>query len=197
MPKFPQHLLDRLDSLLDAARDAGEPEPTAMSLASHDADGGLSARIVLLKGMDERGLQFFTNYDSRKGHQLASDPEVALCLHFKHLGDGVQIRVEGRAEKLPAAESDAYFASRPRLSQIGAWASLQSRELPARADMEARFDHYQQKFQGQDVPRPPHWGGFVVRPRMIEFWHAQPNRLHERECWRLRDGRWQSSLLYP
>jgi pyridoxamine 5'-phosphate oxidase len=158
----------------------------------------VSVRIVLLKGIDARGLRFFTNYDSRKGHQLAADPEVALALHWKTLEDGVQVRVEGRVETLPAEESDAYFASRPRLSRIGAWASLQSRELPDRATFEARVAEYTARFEDGDVPRPPHWGGYLVRPRMVEFWHGRPNRLHERTCWtRGDDGTWTSRLLYP
>lgn len=197
MTGLTQNLVERIQALVAAARDAGEPEPTAMSLATRADDDGVSVRIVLLKGVDERGLRFFTNYEGRKGRQLAVDPEVALCMHFKHLDDGVQIRVEGRAEKLSEAESDAYFASRARLSQIGAWASKQSQELGDRADFEARIAHFQAEFENGEVPRPPHWGGFVVRPHMLEFWHAQPNRLHEREYWQPHDGQWQSKLLYP
>jgi pyridoxamine 5'-phosphate oxidase len=187
-----------LQGLLDAAARAGDPEPTAMSLATSDGDGRVSVRIVLLKGIDARGLRFFTNCDSRKGRQLAADPEVALALHWKTLDDGVQVRAEGRVETLPAAESDAYFATRPRLSQIGAWASLQSQELPDRATFDARCAGFEQRFADAPVPRPPHWGGYLVRPRMVEFWHGRPNRLHERTCWaRGDDGTWTSRLLYP
>ncbi|HET8899287.1 MAG TPA: pyridoxamine 5'-phosphate oxidase [Rhodanobacteraceae bacterium] len=191
-------IVSRLQVLLLAAANAGDPEPTAMSLATSDGGGRVSVRIVLLKGVDGRGLRFFTNGDSRKGRQLAANPEVALAFHWKTLDDGVQVRVEGRVETLPEAESDAYFASRPRLSQIGAWASLQSQRLPDRSTFEARLGEFDLKFSGGNVPRPPHWGGYLVRPRMVEFWHARANRLHERECW-MRDahGAWSTRLLYP
>ena len=195
---FEPFLADRLKALLQAATSAGDLEPSAMSLATGDAEGRISVRIVLLKGIDQRGLSFFTNYRSRKAGQLADRPEAALCLHWKLLEDGVQVRVEGPVERLPETESDAYFASRARLSQIGAWASLQSQELPDRATFDQRIARYQQQFSGKDVPRPPHWGGFLLRPRMIEFWHARRNRLHERTRW-TRDGTgtWSSCLLYP
>lgn len=195
-PRIVAALLELVDQ---AARD-GDPEPTAMSLATGAGDGRVSVRIVLLKGVDARGLRFFTNGESRKGHQLAVNPEVALALHWKTLegGCGAQVRVEGRAEPLPAQESDAYFATRPRLSQIGAWASLQSRELPDRAGFEARIADFERRFGSGPVTRPPHWGGWLVRPRMVEFWRGRPNRLHERQCWtRDDDGVWQSRLLYP
>lgn len=197
MPALPRNLVDRFGSLVDAAAAAGEPEPTAMSLATHDLDGGVSLRMVLLKGIDQQGLRFYTNYHGRKGRQLQANPEVALCMHFKHLEHGVQLRVEGQAEQLDAAESDAYFATRPRISQIGAWASLQSEPLADRETFEARFAQFENKFHGQDVPRPPHWGGYLVDVHMLEFWHARPGRLHERECWRFHDHQWQSTLLYP
>lgn len=194
-----QRIVDTLLELLDAAR-ASDPEPTAMTLASHALDGGVSARIVLLKGVDQRGLRFFTNYDSHKGEQLARDPRVALCLHWKTLGSdgGTQVRVEGRVERLPAIESDAYFASRARRSQIGAWASLQSRELPDRETFDARVAHYEAEFRDREVTRPPHWGGFVVKPDRVEFWHGMAHRLHQRTCWqRGVDDAWTSCLLYP
>lgn len=194
-----QRIIDTLNELLSAAR-ASQPEPTAMTLATHARDGGISARIVLLKGVDERGLRFFTNYDSRKGEQLTRDPQVALCLHWKTLGGngGTQVRVEGSAERLPAAESDAYFASRARLSQIGAWASLQSQELADRETFNARVARYEDEFRDREVTRPPHWGGFVVKPDMVEFWHGMAHRLHKRVCWqRGADDRWTSRLLYP
>jgi pyridoxamine 5'-phosphate oxidase len=190
-------ILDTLRSLLDEAAGGGDPEPTAMTLATADGTGRVSARVVLLKGMDERGLRFFTNYDSDKGAQLQAHPQVALCLHWKTLRDGVQVRVEGRSERLSAAESDAYFATRARMSQIGAWASLQSRTLPDRDTFEERVRHYEREFEGRDVPRPPHWGGFLVVPDKVEFWYGAQFRLHERVCWE-RDGEsWQSRLLYP
>jgi pyridoxamine 5'-phosphate oxidase len=190
-------ILDTLRSLLDEANAAGDPEPTAMTLATADGAGRVSARVVLLKGADERGLRFFTNYDSDKGVQLQAHPQVALCLHWKTLRDGVQVRVEGRSERLPAAESDAYFATRARMSQIGAWASLQSRTLPDRETFEERVQHYEQEFEGRDVPRPPHWGGWLVVPDMVEFWYGAQYRLHERVRWERHDGQWQRRLLYP
>lgn len=199
MPMLDPRILDTLNDLLRAAR-ASEPEPTAMTLATHAPNGGISARIVLLKGVDQRGLRFFTNYDSRKGGQLARDPQVALCLHWKTLGDngGTQVRVEGCAERLPAAESDAYFASRARASQIGAWASLQSQELADRQTFDARVARYADEFRDRDVPRPPHWGGFVVKPDIVEFWHGKAHRLHQRTRWlRDADGDWTARLLYP
>jgi pyridoxamine 5'-phosphate oxidase len=190
-------ILDTLRRLLDEAVAAGEPEPTSMTLATADAAGRVSARVVLLKGVDERGLRFFTNYDSAKGAELAAHPQLALCLHWKRVRQGVQVRVEGRAERLPAAESDAYFASRARLSQIGAWASLQSQTLPDRATFDQRVAHYEREVADLAVPRPPHWGGFLVVPDMVEFWYAEPYRLHERVRWEWRADAWQQRLLYP
>lgn len=190
-------IIETLRSLLDEAASAGDREPTSMTLATVGAGGRSSARVVLLKGMDERGLRFFTNYDSDKGAQLAAHPQVALCLHWKTLRDGVQVRVEGRSERLPAAESDAYFATRARMSQIGAWASLQSQTLPDRDTFEQRVQHYEHEFEGRDVPRPPHWGGVLVVPDMVEFWYGAQYRLHERVRWELRDGEWQRRMLYP
>lgn len=190
-------ILDTLRSLLDEATAASDPEPTAMTLATADGAGRVSARVVLLKGMDERGLRFFTNYESDKGAQLQAHPQLALCLHWKTLRDGVQVRVEGRSERLPAAESDAYFATRARMSQIGAWASLQSQTLPDRDTFEQRVQHYEREFEGREVPRPPHWGGMLVVPDMVEFWYGAQYRLHDRVRWELRDGQWQRRSLYP
>lgn len=158
----------------------------------------VSARIVLLKGVDARGFRFFTNHESHKGAQLAAQPELALCFHWKTLRDGVQVRVEGRAEQLSAAESDAYFATRPRGSQLGAWASLQSRTLDARATFDQRVDDFERRFDAAPVQRPPHWGGYVVTPALIEFWYGADFRLHERQCYeRGADGRWTRRMLYP
>lgn len=190
-------IVDTLQSLLEEAARAGEPEPTAMNLATADAEGRVSSRIVLLKGIDERGLRFFTNYRSAKGEQIAAHPQVALCLHWKHLREGVQVRVQGRAQRLTGEESDAYFASRPRMSQIGAWASQQSQTLPDRATFDERVAHFEHEFEGAEVPRPPHWGGFVVEPDRVEFWYGAQYRLHERVCWECQGGVWRSRLLYP
>jgi len=190
-------ILDTFRRLLDEATAAGEPEPTAMNLASVDADGRPASRIVLLKGVDERGFRFHTNYDSDKGSQLAMHPQVALCFHWKHLRDGVQVRVEGAARKLQPEESDAYFATRPRGSQIGAWASLQSQTLPDRHSFDERVARYEHEFESREVPRPPHWGGFLVEPDAVEFWYGARFRLHERVRWNRHGQTWTSRMLYP
>lgn len=190
-------ILQTLRTLFDEAVAAGDPEPSAMTLATADGHGRVSARVVLLKGVDERGLRFFTNFESDKGMQLAAHPQVALCLHWKTLRDGVQVRVEGRSERLPAKESDAYFASRPRMSQIGAWASLQSQTLPDRETFEQRVACYERQFDGSDVPRPPHWGGVLVLPDRVEFWFGAQYRLHERVLWERQGEVWDCRLLFP
>lgn len=190
-------ILQTFNALLDEARASRDPEPTAMTLATADGAGRLSSRVVLLKGIDERGLRFFTNYESAKGDQLAAHPQVALCFHWKWVREGVQVRVEGRSEKLDAAASDAYFATRARGSQIGAWASIQSRPLPDRETFEERVAHYEREFEGRDVARPPHWGGYLVKPDRIEFWYGAEFRLHERVNHEYIDGTWSSRLLYP
>jgi len=182
---------------IDAARAAGDPEATAMTLATCDARGRVSARIVLLKTLDERGFAFFTNYDSAKAAQLREHRNAALCLHWKTLRDGVQVRVEGVVEKTPTRESDDYFATRARASQIGAWASLQSQTLPDRANLDARIAQYEREFADKPVPRPPHWGGYRLVPDMIELWYGQRARLHDRVRYELADGIWTKRLLYP
>ncbi|AHX12211.1 pyridoxine/pyridoxamine 5'-phosphate oxidase [Dyella jiangningensis] len=192
-----QEILDTFLQLLDEAAAGRDPDATAMNLATVDAAGRVSSRIVLLKGADERGFRFYTNYESDKGAQLNAHHQVALCFHWKQLRQGVQVRVEGAARKLLAEESDAYFATRPRASQIGAWASLQSQTLPDRETFEQRFSRYEKEFEGQDVPRPPHWGGFVVEPDMVEFWYGAEYRLHERVRWSRHGQTWTSRLLYP
>lgn len=168
-----------------------------MTLATVAADGRPDARIVLLKQVDARGLCFFTNYTSTKAGDIATHPYVALCLHWKTVRDGVQVRAQGKATKLDAVESDVYFATRSRPSQIGAWASLQSRILPDRSELEARFAEIERRYADQAVPRPPNWGGYVVAPERIEFWYGARFRLHERVCYEHgRDG-WSKALLYP
>jgi len=184
-------------ALLDEATRAGEPEPTAMTLATADASGRISARVVLLKNVDESGFCFYTNYHSAKAAQLAAHRQAALCLLWKTLRDGVQVRIEGEIEKVDSIDSDAYFASRARLSQIGAWASLQSQTLPARGDLDARVAEFERKFAGGPVPRPPHWGGYRLRPDMLEIWYGQRARLHDRIRYDLADGAWSKRLLYP
>jgi len=190
-------ILETLRHLHASARASGDPESNAMTVATADSEGGVHARMVLLKRLDERGLTFFTRYDSDKGAQLASNPRVALCLHWKWLDPAAQVRIEGRAEKLPGDESDAYFATRERLRQLGAWASLQSQTLPDRATLERRVAEAERRFTGQPVPRPADWGGYLVVPDMVEFWYAHEHRLNERERWEIVDGQWRKRLLYP
>ena len=190
-------ILDTFTRLHAAALASGDPEPDAMNVATADADGRVHSRIVLLKTFDAHGLTFVTQYRSDKGAQLAVHPQAALCLHWKRLEPAVQVRVEGRVERWPAAESDAYFAGRERLSQLGAWASLQSQTLEDRAVLDARIHEFERKFAGQPVPRPPEWGGYRVRPDMVEFWHAGAHRWNERERWEVVDGAWRKRLLYP
>jgi pyridoxamine 5'-phosphate oxidase len=189
--------ITQVRDLLAQAQAAGEPEPTAMTLATADGSGRVSARVVLLKQLDEHGFAFYTNYASDKASQLGARQNAALCILWKALREKVQVRVEGAVEKTSDEESDTYFASRDRASQIGAWASLQSQTLPDRATLEARIDDYERKFTGIEVPRPPHWGGYRVVPDMIEFWYGQRARLHERVRYELAGGAWSKRMLYP
>ena len=189
--------LDTFGRLLEEARAAGDPEPTAMTLATQDPDGRLSARVVLLKAFDARGLVFYTNTLSRKGRALAAHPQAALLFHWKTLRDGVQVRVEGSVVSVEAAEADAYFASRPRESQLGAWASLQSEALADRDTFEARYAQAEALHAGHAVPRPPHWSGYRVVPDAFEFWYGARFRLHDRHAYRRVDGHWTRGLLYP
>ncbi|SDG79679.1 MULTISPECIES: pyridoxamine 5'-phosphate oxidase [Rhodanobacteraceae] len=190
-------ILDTFRGLLDEAKASGDREPTAMNLATSDASGRVHSRIVLLKGIDEHGLRFHTNRESAKGREIAEHPQVALCFHWKQIREGVQVRFEGRVQRLDDAESDAYFASRPRGSQIGAWASKQSQTLPDRHTFEERVAHFEQEFAGRDVPRPPHWGGYLVKPDRVEFWYGATFRLHERIVHDEDDARWSTRMLYP
>lgn len=160
-------------------------------------DGRLSARVVLLKGVDARGFRFFTNYESAKATQIASHPQVALCFHWKMIRDGVQVRIEGAIEKLPASESDAYFATRPRGSRIGAWASPQSQPLANREEFDARIAVMEKRFADGDVPRPAHWGGYLVIPDRIEIWYGAQFRLHERHVYTREGELWAEQMLYP
>lgn len=189
--------LDTFAALLAEATTGGDPEPTAMTVATCDAQGRPSARTVLLKAFDARGFVFYTNYDSRKGRQLAGNPQAALLFLWKQLREQVQVKIEGTVEPVDLAEADAYFASRPRASQIGAWASLQSQTLDSRELFEARIEAFEKKFDGVDVPRPPHWSGFRVVPERIEFWYGARFRLHERHAYERVDGTWTRRLLFP
>jgi pyridoxamine 5'-phosphate oxidase len=189
--------LDTFAQLIEQAKAAGDPDATAMTLATADARGRPAARTVLLKAVDQRGFVFYTNYQSRKGLQLTENPHAALLFLWKTLRDQVQVKIEGTVEPVDLAEADAYFASRPRPSQIGAWASLQSQTLDARDTFEARIDAFEKKFEGMEVPRPPHWSGYRVVPEMIEFWYGARFRLHERQHYERVDGVWTKRMLYP
>ncbi len=188
--------LERVSTLLEEARDAGEVEHNAMVVSTMGANGRISSRVVLLKNLDERGFVFYTNKQSLKGQQLAECPTAALVMHWKLLEK--QVRVEGAVEGVSDAEADAYFASRARGSQIGAWASHQSRELAGRQEFEDRIAHFEDKFKGAEVPRPPHWSGFRVVPSYIEIWLGREHRLHERWAYqRSETDGWRVANLYP
>ena len=171
------------------------PEPNAMTLATVGSDLRPSTRIVLIKEMDERGPVWFTHYNSRKGQQLAGNPQAALQFHWVELERVV--RIEGRVEKISAADSDAYFASRPQASQTGAWASPQSQTLQGRADLDARVQAQAERFADAPVPRPATWGGYRLVPDYWEFWQGRPSRLHDRLSYRLQAGQWQLARLAP
>ena len=184
-----------------AEASASEPvDPNAMCLATTTPDGYPSARTVLLKGLDgkghaERGFLFYTNVESRKGQELAANRHVALLFHWKSLGR--QLRIEGEALPVTGADADAYFATRARISRLGAWASDQSRPLIGRDELEARVATFDRRFPGDDIPRPPNWSGFRVVPGYFEFWQDQPFRLHDRLTYRHAGGGWELGRLYP
>lgn len=175
---------------------ASEPsDANAMSLATADADGRPSVRIVLLKDVDQSGFTFYTNTLSRKGRELAANPRAHLNFFWKSLGR--QVRIDGAVQPVSAAEADAYFAIRPRASQIGAWASFQSEPLDDRATLEGRVAEFTAKYDGGDVPRPPHWSGYRVVPSRIEFWQNRESRLHERYIYDRAGSGWTRSMQYP
>ncbi|MDA0170636.1 pyridoxamine 5'-phosphate oxidase [Solirubrobacter taibaiensis] len=187
--------LARFSEWYEHAVAAGVVEPEAMALATASADGIPSVRFVLLKGIDDRGVEFFTNYESRKARELTENPRAALAILWKPLQR--QVRLEGPVELLSGEESDAYFATRSRGSQLGAWASRQSEAIPDREWLETRLREMDTSYP-EIVPRPPHWGGFLLRPGTIEFWEGRPNRLHDREAFtRGADGAWHARRLSP
>ena len=175
---------------------AAEPnDAEAMALATASPAGSPSVRMVLMKGHGEQGFDFYTNEESAKGRQLADNPQAALLFHWKSLRR--QVRIEGTVERIGPGEADAYFATRSRDSQLGAWASDQSRALESRALFERRYKDVQQRFEGEQVPRPPHWGGYRLKPERIEFWLDRPHRLHERRLFTRSASGWDEGLLYP
>ncbi len=198
----PKDPLKLFQDWLTEAEETEPNDPNAMCLATVGPNGMPSTRIMLLKGLDDRGFVFYTNKESRKGVALAANPVASLCFYWKGLAK--QIRVEGTIEHVSDEEADIYYASRPRGSRIGAWASQQSRPLKSRDALTARIEKYEQEYEGQeDIPRPPYWGGYRLKPNMIEFWHAGGFRLHTRFVYTKKDdseennGDWEKEMLFP
>tara|TARA_B100001109_G_scaffold117690_1_gene95917 strand:- start:1256 stop:1858 length:603 start_codon:yes stop_codon:yes gene_type:complete len=170
-------------------------DPNAISLSTVNSKGQPNVRIVLMKSFNEDGLTFFTNSSSSKGMEIKSNRNIAACFYWKSIEK--QVRIRGKVRKISGIESDAYFSSRDRKSQIGAWASLQSQPLKNRKELEKRFNLISKKYKNMDIPRPAHWGGFIIKPVEIEFWHNKAYRLHERVLFKLNKGKWVKSFLYP
>jgi pyridoxamine 5'-phosphate oxidase len=189
---------DPLALLAGWVKDAGGADSldaVAMCLATASASGEPSARMVLLRGLDSRGLRFYTSYESRKGRELAANPHAAAVLYWPKLTR--QVRVEGEVTQLSEAESDEYFNARPRGHRIATWASEQSAPLDSYTVLEQRFAHFDERFEGEDVPRPHSWGGYLLVPSRIEFWQGRPNRMHERTAYVREGNEWQKGLLSP
>ncbi len=188
--------VEALRTWLEAAYEHREiDEPNAMCLATAGAEGAPSARMVLLRGLDARGLVFFTSYLSRKGRELSENPRAAVVFHWRAMHR--QVRVEGTVTQLPEDESDAYFASRPRGHQLSAWASEQGEPIDERAVLDERLEHFGARFEDEEVPRPHSWGGYVIAPQRVEFWQGRPNRMHDRIEYRRNERGWTRRRLQP
>lgn len=192
---LPQEIIERFNTTMHAARAVGELEPTAMVLATSDGAGLVTARTVLLKALDQDGFVFFTNTTSRKGHQLQACPRAAATFLWK--STETQVQLEGPIKQVSDGEADAYFSTRDRGSQVGAWASLQSQILDSRETLEQRAVEFEHKFEGREVLRPAHWSGFRLQPESVEFWQGRKFRLHDRLKYSQVDGQWVTHLLYP
>lgn len=191
-----QNPLEIFQTWLDDAMEQEKIFPDAFTLATYDKKMGQpKMRTLLLKGMDDKGFHFYTNYDSEKGCNLSSHPQASMLFYWKSTQR--QVTIEGATERLSSEISDAYFATRPRKSQIGAWASRQSKKLDNREDLEKRITEYTEHYEGQDIPRPPHWGGFRLIPARIEFWQIRDYRLHDRVVYTTKANKWDASLINP
>jgi pyridoxamine 5'-phosphate oxidase len=190
-----QEIIDEFNKAFKKARVSGEPEPTAMILATSDGKGLVTSRTVLLKALDENGFVFFTNSHSMKGIQLAACPRAAATFLWK--ASGVQVQLVGSVSQVPGKETDAYFATRDRGSQIGAWASQQSDSLQSREALIQKVKDFEHKYEGSEVPRPPHWNGYVLSPESVEFWTQREYRLHDRILHTFKDGNWSKRRLNP
>lgn len=187
--------IDLFDRWFREAVNAGINEPSAMALSTLGTDGYPQSRIVLLKGYGEEGFSFFTNYESQKGNALAQYPKASLLFFWPELQR--QIRITGKVEKTSVEESEEYFRSRPRGSRLGAWTSEQSQEIPSRKTLEERYEVFDRKFPEEDIPKPPHWGGYRLTPLTFEFWQGRENRLHDRISFRKENGKWRTARLAP
>ena len=192
---MPQNPMEEFNVWLDFAINSGLTEPNAMTVATATADGKPSARVLLLKEVNDKGFVFFTNYLSRKGRELVVNPEVALVFDWHDIER--QVRVEGRAEKLPEEESEAYFNERPEDAKIGAWASPQSKIVKDREELEKHLEEIEEQFEGMPVHRPNHWGGYLIRPTVIEFWQGRPSRMHDRLVYFKTEEGWTMHRLAP
>ncbi len=194
-PRWPAAVKRQVEQWLATASEHETAYPNAATLATCDGSGRVSARVMLVKKIDDDGLVFFTNSLSRKGHDLAVNPQAALSFHWKSLAR--QLRTEGRIEPISETESDAYFASRPRGSQLGAWASLQSQPMASANELTERLTALKKKYAGKPVPRPPHWFGYRLLPDYVEFWQEGEYRLHDRDVWRVEAGQWRREKRFP